>query len=322
MATPGLITNHPGMMAAFGAPFIPTEFIGTGGKIFWVGNRSGLPAGDGSKPDYPLSTINAALAKCSSGRGDIVYILPGHAENISAADAWSSLVAGTKIIGLGTGNERPTFTWTAAAGTVLFDVANVLLQNCRLLMAGALDSTTALTVTVGIPVTASGCTLRGCYLNIGVDSDQLTTDAITLSADADQFTLEGNWIEAYAGAVITTVLKTTAGGANDLRVLNNVITAEVATAATGVLLDLDAGALLRTQIIGNHLHNQTANAKYVMDLHASSTGIIDGNRYYVGDGATGPASLGSPVWGLSKIGLNYCVTAVDVSGILCPAADS
>ena len=90
MATPGLITNHPGLMAAIGSPYMPTEFIGTGGKIFWVGNRSDLPAGDGSKPEYPLSTINAALAKCVSGRNDVVYVLPGHAENISAADAWSA----------------------------------------------------------------------------------------------------------------------------------------------------------------------------------------------------------------------------------------
>jgi len=319
---PGQIFSHPGLLGCYGVPFQPFEFTGTAGRIFWVGNRSGLPAGNGSNPAYPFSTVNAALAACEAGRNDVVYILPGHAESISAADAWSNLVAGTKVIGLGTGNDRPTFTWTAQAGTILANVANVRIQNCRFLMAGALGSTTALTVDVGIPITAAGFEFIGNYVNTGVDADQLTTDAFTLSAAADQCTFYGNWMEAYAAAVTTSFITASAAGANDLRIIGNYMSAEISTAATGVLLDLDAGALLRTQIIGNDLHNQTASSKYVMDLHADSTGVIRGNYFYVGDGATGPASLGSPVWGLHKIAENYCVTAVDKSAILCPAADA
>jgi len=268
------------------------------------------------------TTVNSALAQCRANRGDTVIILEGHAESISAADAWSSLVAGTRIIGRGVGDARPTFTWTAAAGTILADVADVMITNCRFLMAGALSSTTALTVTVGIPVTATGFTFVNNEVNVGVDADQLTTDAFTLSAAADRCTFAGNFIYGRAAAEISSVIKTTAAGADDLHIINNVISADVATAATGVLLDIDAGAILRNLIIGNHLANNTASSKYVLDAHASNTGLIDGNKYYVGDGATGPASLGSPEWGAYKIGTNYCVTAVAASAILCPAADS
>lgn len=324
MPFPGRITNHPGMLSAFGASFNPTDFVGTGGNIFWVGNRSGLPVGDGTSPNYPLSTVNAALGKCLANRGDIVYILPGHAENISAADAWSNLVAGTKIIGLGNawGGDAPTFTWTAAAGTILADVANVRVQGCRFLMAGALGSTTALTVTVGIPVTAAGFNFIGNYVNNGVDTDQLTTNAITLSAAADRCNIEGNHIEAYATAVITTAISTTAAGADDLRIANNTISAEVATAATGVLIDIDAGAILRNYIVGNRLINQTASSKYVIDGHASSTGVIDGNLFLVGDSGTAPATIGLAGCDAMRTGLNYCSTVAMASAILCPAADS
>lgn len=269
------------------------------------------------------TTMNSAFSQCRSGRGDTVVALEGHTENISAADSWSNLVAGTNIIGSGNiwGNA-PTFTWTAAAGTILADVANVMITGCRFLMAGALGSTTALTTTVGIPISAAGFKFVGNYVNVGVDADQLTTDAFTLSAAADQCTIASNHIEAYAGAVITTVIKTSAAGADDLHIVNNVISAEVATAASGVLIDIDAGAILRTYILGNRLFNQTASSKYVIDGHASSTGVIDGNLFLVGDGATGPASLGIVGCDAMRTGLNYCSSAVVASAILCPAADS
>jgi len=269
------------------------------------------------------TTVNAALGQCRSGRGDTVIILEGHTESISAADAWSNLVAGTNIIGRGNiwGNA-PTFTWTAAAGTILADVSNVTITGCRFLMAGALGSTTALTTTVGIPITAAGFKFVGNYINNGVDADQLATDTFTLSAAADQCTIANNHIEAYAGAEISTVIKTSAAGADDLHIVNNIIAAPVVTAATGVLIDIDAGAILRNYILGNRLLNSTASSKYVIDGHASSTGVIDGNLFLVGDGATGPASLGIVGCDAMRTGLNYCSSAAVASAILCPAADS
>jgi hypothetical protein len=269
------------------------------------------------------TTINEALAQCRSGRGDVVYLLQGHAENISAADMWSNLVAGTKIIGLGDADERPTFTWTASAGTVLINVANVTIKNCRFLAAGALDSTTALTVTVAFPVTASGFRFVGNEMNVGVDANQLCTDAFTLSAAADNCLFAQNRIWGEALAEITSIITTSAAGADRLNIIGNYISAFVVTAATGVLLDLDAGEILNNNIIGNHLANNTASSKFVIDPHATSTGVVDGNRYYVGDGGTGPASLGFATFTTTyKFGLNYCVTAVSASAILCPAADS
>lgn len=268
------------------------------------------------------TTINSALGQCRASRGDTVVLLEGHTETISAADSWSNLVAGTHIIGRGWGTMRPTFTWSAAAGTILGDVANVRIENCIFNMAGSLSSTTALTVTVGIPVTAAGFQFIGNEVCVAVDADQLTTDAFTLSAAADNCTFAGNYIYGRALGEITSVIKASAAGADDLHILNNVISASVATAATGVLIDIDAGAILRTLIIGNTLENATASSKYVIDGHASSTGILDKNLFLVGDGGTGPASLGIVGCDAMRTGLNYCSSAVVASAILCPAADS
>jgi hypothetical protein len=312
------ITSFPGGI------FAPNVMGGAlPGKVFWVGNRSDLPAGNGTDAFHPLPTINTALAKCTSGAGDVVYVLPGHAENISAADAWSSLVAGTQIIGLGTANARPTFTWTATGGTILANVANVRIQNCRFLMAGPLASTTALTVTVGIPVTAAGFQFVGNEVNVGVDADQLCTDAFTLDAASDDCLFEDNRIWGGILAEITSVITTSAAGVDRLTIKNNRISASVVTAATGVLLDLDAGALVDNDIIGNILHNSTASAKYVIDPHATSTGLVDGNRWLTGDGGTTPATSAFATYTTTyKFGLNYCATAVAVSAIISPANDA
>lgn len=323
MPTAGLITNHPGMLGAYGVPVQPTDFVGTGGKVFWVGNRSGLPVGNGSKPEYPLSTINAALGKCASGRGDIVYILPGHAETIgNDGDAWSNIVASTKIIGLGTGTDRPAFTFNHANAQLDIDVANVRIQNCQFFAAGALGSTTALTVANPFNVTAAGFQFIANEANVGVDSDQLCTDFIKLSAAADDCTIQGNVIVGQTGAAITTVVKTT-GAVDRLRIMDNYITADVATAATGVLFDLSNAAIIDNLIINNVLANNTASAKYVIKPHANSTGFVNWNTYYTGDGATAPASSAWSTYTTNyKFGINYCVTAVSASAIISPAVDS
>lgn len=51
--------------------------------------------------------INASLP------GDLIFVSDSHVQNISAAGTVTVNKAGVKIIGIGTGRRRPTFTWTA-----------------------------------------------------------------------------------------------------------------------------------------------------------------------------------------------------------------
>ena len=316
---PGKSYNHPGMMAGVGAPFVPTDFIGTAGKIFWVGNRSGLPSGDGSSPEYPCSTINAAFAKCASGRGDIVYVLPGHAESLTAADSWSSLVAGTKVIGLGDlGADAPAFTWTATAATILADVANVRLQNLNLYMAGPLASTTALTVTVGIVGTAAGWKIIGCNINVAVDTDQLCTDAITLAAGCDDWTFANNEIWGGTTGTVTSVAVTT-GAVDRLKIVGN----DIRACATAQLLDLSQAAITDNLILNNTMQNKLATTTAVIKPHATSTGIVDNNRWFTAAGGTAPASSGFTTYTTTYwFGINQCATVSGASALLSPTVDA
>lgn len=306
-------------MASHGVPFVPTEFAGTGGRVFWVGNRSGLPSGNGSSPEYPLSTINAAFGKCVSGRGDIVYVLPGHAENVATANSWSSLVAGTKVIGLGDlGADAPEFTWSTTGSTVLANVANVRLQNIRLLMAGPLASTTALTVTTGITGTAAGWRIIGCDINIAVDADQLCTTAITLAAGCDGWTFANNEVWGGTAGTVTGFVVTT-GAVDRLKIVGN----DVRACATAQLWDLSQSAITDNLILNNQMQNKLNTTTAVIKPHATSTGIVDGNIWYTAAGGTAPADSGFTTYTTTYwFGINRCSTAAGVSALLAPAVDA
>lgn len=267
-----------------------------------------------------IASVAKALSYCVANRGDVIRVLPGHTENLAIAGSWS-LVAGVKIIGTGAGPERPVFTFTTATSTVLVNKANVTIANCRFLAAGP-AGTTALTVATAFVVSAGGFTLYKNDIQCGIDSDQLCTNLITTTSGAVDMTIAANNIHGEVGSVITTVLTTT-GATNRLKILDNVITAEVVTAATGVLLDLSNAAIIDNHIIGNNLANRTASAKFVIKPHATSTGQVQGNFYSTGDAATAPAvSAWTTFTTTYQFHQNFCVTTTAVSGILCPAADA
>lgn len=175
-----------------------------------------------------FTTLNAALGQCRSGRNDIVIVLPGHTENISSADQMSNLVASTQIIGVGNGNSRPTFTWTAATATFLLDVANVKIQNLILNMDPGSGS-----VTVAAPMTisAAGCSIFGCKIRMGTDANSKVTIGITTTAAADDLAMIGNEIYGATAAECTTMIQFV--GADRLQFHGNTVVGATSNASVG-----------------------------------------------------------------------------------------
>lgn len=109
-------------------------------EILFVHSGTGVDAvGGGQNPDAPLATIDYAIGLCTAGKGDVIYVLPGHAETISAAAGINCDVAGVRIIGIGRGTNRPTITMSAVASTVAVAAASVTLKN--LLFLATADTT-------------------------------------------------------------------------------------------------------------------------------------------------------------------------------------
>jgi len=89
----------------------------TTGNIYYVDSgqttTGGTGASYGRNPDAPFTTVAAALAQCTAANGDMIFVMPGHAETLTTAMNIST--AGVSIIGLGNGDNRPIITSTATA---------------------------------------------------------------------------------------------------------------------------------------------------------------------------------------------------------------
>jgi hypothetical protein len=131
-------SNYPNGFAAGvtirGIPLVQTH----PGEVFWVNNSSVLAKGgvggsDGNDGSYrrPFSTIDYAIGKCTAGRGDIIVVMPGYTETISGAAGWACDKAGVAIIGLGTGTNKPTITFSATDSDINISAANVTISNFR-----------------------------------------------------------------------------------------------------------------------------------------------------------------------------------------------
>lgn len=107
----------------------------TTGEFFFVHSGTGTNSvGGGRNPDAPLATLDYAIGLCTANKGDMIQVMPGHAETLTAAGAIACDIAGISIVGMGVGDNRPVFTFgstdNAATWTVSADdvrIANVVL---------------------------------------------------------------------------------------------------------------------------------------------------------------------------------------------------
>jgi hypothetical protein len=248
------MSNFPGGfkngVSIRGVPLVQTH----PGKVFWVSNattqlpnqKQGSDGNDGSF-NAPFATLDYAFSRCLSGRGDVIFVKPGHAESVATAGAIGLDAAGVAVIGLGTGSYRPTFTHTTATSTIAVQAANVTLSNL-LFVGGFLDVATCFSVANAQVVrdfTVDNCEFRDSstilnfvkIINIG------TTANI---ASGLTFTNNKVYGKAATPGAGTTVI-TTASAAERVNISNNLVVHEVALNDTPILLE--AGALNLTGLV-------------------------------------------------------------------------
>lgn len=179
------ISNFPGGFAnGVTIRDVPLQILHPG-KVYWVNNSSVLaPGGIGGSNSNdgtyqrPWSTLDYAIGRCTANRGDIIVLMPGHAENISAASGITMDVAGVAVVGLGTGTLRPKFSFTAAAATFVVSAANCSFYNVQW-EANFAD------VTIGLDVSGvDGLTWDSCYFT-EAGTDLNFVDVIDLATGAD-----------------------------------------------------------------------------------------------------------------------------------------
>ncbi len=105
-----------------------------GENVFWVRGTSnakgvGLDQPNQGTRDKPFATIDYAVGQCTANQGDMIMVMPGYVQTISAVNGILFDVAGVRCIGLGNANDKPTFTYSDAAGSINVTADDVVVEN-------------------------------------------------------------------------------------------------------------------------------------------------------------------------------------------------
>lgn len=286
-----------------GGVFTIDDFKEHPGNIFFVDSGSGVDGTSyGRSPDTPFATIDYAVGQCTADQGDVIYVMPGHAEVVTAAGGLDLDVAGISIIGLGNGSLQPTVTLTTAAtADVDVDAANILIENIH--FRSGIDD-----INHCIDVNAINCTIRGCKFTELADNQNFLICILGAAAAASNgLTVEDCYcIQDDAANTHFVSLPGTSKG--DI-VRRNTIIGDFGTAAIGA-----AGVVIFGVVIDNVIYNAAADVDACINLAGS--GICMRNLCC---GAAAQANgVTATAWALAQN--FYGVIAEDLSAILDPIA--
>lgn len=316
---PGLETIYPGIQAGFTLPLQNVQGSGvlTFGNIWYVNSTGGSDtANNGKSITNPFATINGAVGAATANNGDVIFVLPGHAETITTTTNLALSKAGVTIKGIGVGATRPTLTFTTAnTANIPLTAKNVTVQNI-LFVGNFLSIASVFTVTGtanAADFTVSDCEFRDTSSSLGFLTI-VTTNSTTNTSDRLTFVRNRvNSLSASYGPAITMLCT------NDGVVINDNFIVHGGTAAD-VANIMSAAALVCTnlEVARNicYCKSTTASNLLISTSATTDTGLVHDN--YVKHFTTSAAVM---ITAGSKLGEfnNLGTGDADASGFVLPA---
>jgi len=308
------LTNFPNGISSFGMPVVGM----TTGNVFFVDSGATGTGSDtaaaGRGADNPFLTIDYAIGQCTANNGDVIYVMPGHTENLTAAITMD--VAGVTVMGLGSGFTRPRLVYTGTGGLV-----SIIASNCR--WSNIVHDASIAAVVSAIAVSGPGTAVATQHTEI--DNCRFTFDATGIeftvmvalgdgaANSADYVSLHDNWFEAenIDGCASALLID----DCQFIHIRNNYFSGDFSSAC----IDGAAGssACLDYLVADNYIINADDGTSNCIDLDDNATGMVTNNRM-AHAGATPEAGFDV---GACKSTENYVNdTAVDTSGELTPVA--
>ncbi len=157
--------------------------------------------GSGLSPDAPFLTLDYAFGTngATANNGDVIIVMPGHAETIASAGAITMDLAGVSVIGLGEGADRPTFTFSETDSTIIMSAASLRLEN--VVLVSSIDAVVSAIVISGADCVIKDVEVQDGSASIGFEATILTT------AGAARLTIDGLKYRGFiAGNAATRVI--------------------------------------------------------------------------------------------------------------------
>ncbi len=238
----------------------------TTGNIYWV-HHGGSTTG-GASPTNPITTLDLANNLCTANQGDMIFVMPGHAESVSSATGCVLDTAGVKIVGLGQGADRPKFTVdTITSALISIGAASIWLENI-LIVTNFLDVVTAVTILA----VADNCTLKDVEMR---DTSNVLGALIQISVATTvaDLTIDGFKYTGIAGgltAEATNVLLA-AGTLQRFTLVNSQIFCDTTAAAVSLSTGIPTDIYIENVRL---LQTETA-AGLGIAVHNSGTGFVE-----------------------------------------------
>lgn len=285
----GTLTNFPNGISSFGMPVIGGGGIMTTGNIFFVdsGNTArGDVSGKGTDPLTPFATLGFALGRTTANNGDIIFVMPGHAEDIVSATSIVSGIAGVRVIGIGIGRSRPVFTYTNTAGSLEMNAANCSIENCVLFASVS-------AVVVGVNFDAADVAMINCEFDFDATGDDFITgidiDAVDRASVLGCRFIAENGTTGMAEAIRMDT-------AHEAIIRNNNFTGDF----TDGCIVMEGAASNSVDVSENRMWNGHANGRYIVNSVASD-GLFDGNTQGFEDAQAHAQSLLSSLGGAGAL---------------------
>lgn len=277
MAQNDLITHFPFGVSSRGMPVIGGGGRETTGNVFFVSStasgRSDNINTHGTNPVTPFATLDYAIGACTANNGDIIYLMPGHAETIISAGGIDADVAGITIIGLGNGSNRPTLTFaTATTADIDIDAANITIENVKF------DFTGVDSIVAGIDVNAADFTLSRCEIVTATSGNQVLIAVIT-DSNANRMRVLDCYFRGSSNAGTTSAIQLS-GSPDGIEISGSRFQGHYSDAAI-----YNPTLALHTNLYIHHNTIQTlGSTQYGINiLETGSTGVIDSNSFIVTD---------------------------------------
>lgn len=280
------------------------------GNVFYVDSthsNKGTSTAHGRSPEAPYSTLAAMLDSglLTADNDDVIYLMPGHAETVSAAAGLDVDTAGISIIGIGRGTKQPKITFdTITTADMDIDAADILIENVHF-------SANFADLVAPIDVNATDFTIRKCrFSETAVNMNALIWILAATSTTSSRLTIE-DCVAVDKDAANTSFVSFPGTSDGDV-VRRNVLHVDC---GTGVILA--AGVITNCNISDNYIFNTATDVDSGINLAATATGVVMNNR--IGMNLAGNVTTAVSAAGCACCE-NYVVDIGDRQGVLDPAA--
>jgi hypothetical protein len=251
------LTRFPRGVSSFGVPLIGSGPIVTTGTVYFV-DDSGSNNNSGLDPTQPFATLAYAESQCTAGVGDVIVLMPGHAETVSTAITLNT--QGLKVVGLGHGALRPNFTVGVAGDIITLDADDIWVDN--IMFTG--HATTAATSFMNLNGN-DDLTLTNIHFQALADPEEM----VTVAASTDRLHIENCFFEGTAANLNNCIIFE--GGCDTVTIKNCLFDVTdsgcddgciwFSVSCTGVLID-------------NCISNGNGDGEEFIQVAATSTGTV------------------------------------------------